>query len=685
MPAAAAGPQLNRTEVIERLVAEAPPAVVTPNRRLARALERDVSFARLASGLRTWRSPDILPVTAFVERAYAALLYSERGAALPLLLTQAQEQALWESAIRDSGAVLIAVPDAAALAREAWQLAHAWGIAARIQGFPGNDDVRAFADWALRYQRKTADAGQIDTARLTDLLARYWGCDEIGRPGELIAYGFDAITPQQSALLSALAAAGCKVARAGAEPLPAHAVRIECADRRDEIARAAAWARARLEARPDARIGVVVPELARQRAALLRAFSAAMRPDYALPGQAPRVMPFNVSLGEPLNACPLVNAALGVLELASREIAFERASRLLRSPFIAGAEAERLGRARADAALRRRAEPSVTLDRLLALLAREGSACPLLLQRLSALAELRRQRLFGAQRPSALAQAMHEALARAGFPGERSLDSAEFQALQKWHELLAAFAALDRVLGRTSYAEALARLRRMAADTLFQPETPEVPVQILGVLEAAGMRFDHLWVMGLSDQSWPPAPRPNPFLPIELQRAARITHSTAAESLLWAQRQTEAWLAAAHEVVLSHPQRDQDRELQASALIGAIGAIGAIVARPAQSSGAPGPPAPDPVGYREQVHGSSRMESLADSAAPPVALPAVLRGGTAVLSDQAACPFRATARHRLGANALEAPHSGLDARERGTLVHRVLARTWTELGSKAAL
>jgi probable DNA repair protein len=56
-----------------------------------------------------------------------------------------------------------------------------------------------------------------------------------------------------------------------------------------------------------------------------------------------------------------------------------------------------------------------------------------------------------------------------------------------------------------------------------------------------------------------------------------------------------------------------------------------------------------------------------------------------VIRDQAACPFRALARHRLGAEGLATPHAGLDAMERGTLVHRVLALIWAQLNAKSAL
>jgi ATP-dependent helicase/nuclease subunit B len=62
-----------------------------------------------------------------------------------------------------------------------------------------------------------------------------------------------------------------------------------------------------------------------------------------------------------------------------------------------------------------------------------------------------------------------------------------------------------------------------------------------------------------------------------------------------------------------------------------------------------------------------------------------VRGGTRVLADQAACPFRAFARHRLGARALESPEPGLDALQRGQLLHALMAELWKQLGTSAAL
>ena len=652
---------------------EAGCAVVTPNRRLAAYLKRDYDRAQLAAGRAVWPTADMLPFSAFVERAYGDALYSGQAAGFPILLAPAQEQALWESIIRESesGKALLAVPETAALAREAWQLAHAWRLMPLIGKFPLNEDAKAFQQWAQRYEAITRRERQTDGARLADVTASLLARTEIRKPKALVHYGFDLVMPQQTALFEALAAAGCEVTGAGPEPRGGDRLRLACADSADEIRRAAAWARTRLEANNAARIGVVVPELAKHRKAIRRIFSAVMEPDYALPGSRHPALPFNVSLGEPLPSYPLVNAAFLALELAGREIDFERASRLIRSPFLAGADSELARRARLDAWLRKRAEPVVTLDRLLALIAHEDAGCPVLAQRLSALAEFRKARLFGVQPPSAWARAVSGALALIGFPGERGLDSTEFQTLAKWHEVVADLAALDRVVPRTGYTDAVSRLRRMAADALFQPETPEVPIQVLGELEATGMHFDHLWVMGLSDETWPRGPRPNPFLPAERQRAAGVPQGSAAGMLELARRLTGEWLSCAGEVVLSHPRREDDREFKPSPL------IVAVPERPLAL--------PDYASYRDAVHGVRKLERSEDAKAPLLDGAAAAVGGTAVIRDHAACPFRALARHRLGAESLEAPHAGLDAKERGTLVHRLLAQAWAQLKTRGAL
>jgi probable DNA repair protein len=88
--------------------------------------------------------------------------------------------------------------------------------------------------------------------------------------------------------------------------------------------------------------------------------------------------------------------------------------------------------------------------------------------------------------------------------------------------------------------------------------------------------------------------------------------------------------------------------------------------------------------FRNEIFGKRAVSSLEDRRAPSIAAPAV-RGGTRVLSDQAACPFRAFARWRLRAEPLEAPTEGLDAAQRGTLLHELMKHLWSSLKDSSAL
>lgn len=669
-------------------------AVVTPNRRLAQTLAREFDGLQIASGRTVWETADVLPFGAFVERLYEDALYSGIAARLPLLLTGVQEQELWQAAIRASewGEALLAVLRAAADCRKAWGLAHEWRIAGAATGnegsFPGNEDAKAFAQWARDYARRCDKDGNTDGARLADVVVPLLKEAALRKPRLLVAYAFDVLPPQARDFLDACARQGIEVRSCDPEKKEAKVSRVAFASAREELEAAANWARSKLEsltllplprrdkgtlgaeqragdkgtleAEQRVRIGVVVPELGQRRKEVARVFARIMDPAHNLPGAERKALPFNISLGAPLSDYPLAHAALSILELASNEIPFEQASKLVRSPFLAGAESEMAARARLDARLRKRAPARVTLGKLVALI--EGA--PMLRESLETLFNLAREHPGGERSPHDWGRHCSALLEAAGFPGERGLDSDEFQTRTKFNETLAEFAKLERVAPAMSFAQALVRLRRLCADTLFQPETPDAPIQVLGVLESAGIEFDALWVSGLTDEAWPLTASPNPFVPPALQRKAGIPEASAEATLARGRRITDGWLAAADEVVVSHPTMEADRTLLPSPLISDI---------PEEK-----PETGNYKRYRDLIFAARRSETVPDGQAPalPIKTP---RGGTRILSDQAACPFRAFARHRLAAESLEEPVAGPDARARGLLLHTLMKELWAEL------
>ena len=95
-------------------------------------------------------------------------------------------------------------------------------------------------------------------------------------------------------------------------------------------------------------------------------------------------------------------------------------------------------------------------------------------------------------------------------------------------------------------------------------ENEGAPVQILGVLEASGVRFDHLWIMGLHDEALPAHANPHPFIPISMQREHKLPHASAERELEYATKLMERLFASAPHVVLSYPEMDGDRALSPS-------------------------------------------------------------------------------------------------------------------------
>src|SRR4030095_7917874 len=117
------------------------------------------------------------------------------------------------------------------------------------------EDAQAFREWAKSYEARTR--GDTAAARLPDLVLKF--IEKIKRPPLLVACGFDISAPQTREFLSAFDLGECHP-----ESLEASALKISAPSAQQEMERAAAWARLRLE-QGKRRIGVVVPDLAQRR------------------------------------------------------------------------------------------------------------------------------------------------------------------------------------------------------------------------------------------------------------------------------------------------------------------------------------------------------------------------------------------------------------------------------------
>ncbi|HTC35223.1 MAG TPA: PD-(D/E)XK nuclease family protein [Bryobacteraceae bacterium] len=625
--------------------------VITASRRLARVLTEQFHGLETARGRMVWNRPDILPLEGFLDRAWRDWLWRAASSDAPVLLNAAQEQALWERIIRTSplGESLLQIPETARQAAQTWQLVVAYRLA--VDGsFEASDDTAAFAEWSREFSTLCGASDWLERARLSDFLRPKIASGEAPRPSEVYVAGFDEMTPQQVELFAALGEwRTLEIGEHASAP-----ERRKLRDSSDEIRSAAAWARKLLESDPKAQIGaIVVPDLTRSRSVADRIFRQTL-------GRAA-----HLSVGPPLGDYPVVRAALLMLDFAQGALPLSRAGMLLRSPFLGGAEGEWSGRAQLDAKLRRHSLWDIDI----AALRDAAGNCPQL-QRALRRVEKKLRNLLREQTPSAWSSEVAGLLDAFGWPGDRTLSSVEFQTIEAWRGLLAALASLDLTATPMNLAQVTGWLRESAASTQFQPEDEGAPMQVMGMLEAAGLRFDHLWIMGLHDEALPAPANPNPFLPSALQRQRNLPHSSAARELDFARTMMDRLLRSAPDVVLSYPEREGDRALGPSPLV-----TGGLWLDDGDEH---------TDDWIVNMRASAAFEEIADEAAPAL-VQGDSTGGAGLFKDMAACPFRAFAKHRLGARPMEDPDLGLSYRDRGTTVHKALEVIWRELGSHARL
>jgi len=648
--------------------------IVTGSDRLARRLHERVADAYLAAGRSAWERPDILPVGAFWRRLAVEL---QQDPALPLaqrrLLPRHAVQCRWEALVAESfaDAPLLQANGAARTALDAWQLCRTWLLDPAVLANDPLEETRLLAEWGRRFEQECADRALLPEYALPEAVLAALEQSASARahlPDSVQLAGFMELSPLEAHRWEALRALGVDI-RSVETPAADAGVRVlPCSDVRAEMAAVATWVREQIALSSSQgitpRIGIIVPDLAGRRAALKRVLTETLCPERVADfSDAP--LPFNFSLGEPLAERALVADALIALRLARRRVEFVDAARLCRSPYF-GADIEFAARLQLEAVMRHNGYAEFSLGDFRFLADREH--CPQFADALQAFQQAVRENDDDVP-PSAWARRFSHWLELLGWCRFRSLDSAEYQTRVAFNELLARLGELDVVLGACSRNVAFTWLNRLATETPFQPRAADAPVQVLGLLEATGMPFDAVWVMGLTDDVLPAAPRPNPFLPIEIQRVKNLPQSSAARELKFAQDIFDGLRRAAPLINCSYPVREKDADLGPSPLLREheLHVPPELQASPAR-----------------QWFRSATLENIQDMRGP-VHAPGAARGGTALLQDQSHCPFRAFAIHRLHAGDWPTPQPGPDALIRGLVTHRVLEKLWTRWRTHAQL
>ncbi len=695
--------------------------LLTPNRRLSATLLKKYNQAQVDAGKTCWRSVAVLPFTSWIQQ-----LWDDYSAAqldnMPLLLTSQQELILWEEILQQFPAneTLLQLSETAELAKTAWGTLKQWQINLTHPALATTDDSQAFLSWAIHFQSKCRENNWLDINSMMQLIGEKILVNKIKLSKCIIVTGFTELSPLQKYLFSCCEQIGTQVIFDTQTDPTTLAQRISLSDEETEIRTMARWAKSLMDsnassviaseakqpslfntdfeaqkvlinaektgllrfARNDERkgellpsltIGCVVPNLEKKRDLVSTIFS-----EVFCEGLLYRLdcttQPFNITAGKSLAAYPIVHDALQLLGLNKSIMTSEQVSHLLLSPFLGDAEQEQTKRAQMDARLRKANRKHSQLKKLIHRQEKINlyTSCPRLAKRIeNFLTVLDSQPTL--QSMSKWSGVFIEALNTLGWPGERSINSQEYQIVQRWLELLEEYQTFDKVLPKKNYQTALRYLTRLTANSVFQPQGTDTSVQVLGVLEATALPFDHTWVMGFDDSVWPPAAKPNPFVPHRLQASLKMPHSCAEHEFEYSKRLTEQLLQSTSHIIFSHAKNNLDCELRVSPLVSHLPEV-----TEEQLNLSPF------ISLAEQCRQGQLIETLQDSQAPAVTLENT-HGGASLFRLQAACPFKAFAEIRLHARPLETPVLGLRAEDRGKITHKALELAWLDIKTSDTL
>lgn len=349
---------------------------------------------------------------------------------------------------------------------------------------------------------------------------------------------------------------------------------------------------------------------------------------------------------------------------------------LLRTPFIFGSDSERLARSKLEVHLRGLRGYALSVETVLQLSnqTEQPFYCPAWQKQVSdfrglLLADKSRKHL-----PSAWAERISLYLEALGWPGEKLLNYNQLQVMRRFQEVLNALAGLDMIYREIDWEKARAQLANIVANSLFQYESGALaPIQIVGAVEAVGISFGKAWVLGLTDEIWPPTPQPNPFIPFDLQTQFDIPHSSAAREWQFSKQLTEQFCQLAPQVIFSSARFKRDVQQRPSPLLSAVDVVSLAHL------------GLEDLCVEDKTSVVDHCEYLIDQYAPPIDLRKGLRGGVSLFKLQAACPFRAFAEIRLRAKGLEKIQVHFDKKDQGALVHRVIELIWSVLKTQKGL
>jgi len=630
--------------------------VLTVNNRLARTLT-----GKLAETVQEGAAEllKIEPWTSWLTNQVIERLYAGDESGFSQVLDSQTTRLVWAEAIAQFEAErsLIDMDQVAAIAADADALLLNWQM--DVSPAWRTPDYNRFLSWRKAYESRLTKLNAIDLPRVPGHVVSWIRAGALALPKHVVLMGFTDVSVSMRLVLDAMVAGGVRISQLNLlEAQTGQMVsKVSLATPEQQWSAAVAWARRHLLAQPRGRFAIVVPTLQNE------ATEARRLLERELDGFA-----YNVAVAPSLAQWPQARAMLNWLRLLVEFCQHGRvepalAGQALLAGGCAGSESEAGARAMLDARWRHQQRLVVThadwqdeIRTMPKLFDAWQHACALW-------QTLAGKRLSWFQ----WANGFRAVLAALEFPGEGTQSSVQYQTVAAIDQLMSALAVLDDCMEPQEAVKAWQMLSRLARQTLFQPQRdPNARLDVLGLLEAEGGRWDGVWIMGVTDDVLPAVVSPNPLIPIQALTQAGAPRSTAQREYEWAAELMQALRRAGDEVVFSWAERDGEQPNRPSPFLAHL----PLAILPTDS---------DEVTVPTLVATQTWLDEPDIAVTPDE----TIRGGVTVLQTQAANPMWAFFQHRLSARGLPAHAQWPATFDRGNFLHRVLQLLWQQWGDQA--
>lgn len=630
--------------------------IITPSTRLARLLQAKQNLLAKQENIKL-ASTTILDYTNWLHR-----LHQITDPATSIL-NAGQEHLLWQYIINKSDFTdnLLLKSQISYCTIEAYRLLRDYNVNTHELYASSLKEHSIFIKWMNEFTHLCKQENIISESDIGTLITNALPLIKKSLPSNIIFYAFEEFNPNQERLRNQLTDLGFNVSDEYPIKESNTHVRAYAFSTLDEELRAMAeWAKAEHEKNPTTSITCVVPNLISLREQVKQTFMDVFYGPLQFNHAIKPV--FNLSGGYSLYDASPIFSALNLLSLNVNNLNTLELAHLSQTPYIQGYFDEIAQRNQWTNTLKTLYHFPLNFKQLSSTLVTHGA-----LQLENSLSKINQSY---SQRNETLtlhewSNYFHQVLNELGWPGDRKLTSEEYQQVQRFHDALAEYAELDVRNNRYNHHDALIILNDFIKNILFEQETENSSIQVLGLLEAAGLSGDLLWIMHLDDKTLPNKAQSNPLIPIALQKKYNMPHSSSEQELVYSNRLFNRFIDNHLQVQLSYHQHEQDEKLSVSPLL----KNNQLIVKDVLLS---------PHLYTEL------LEELNDEA---VALKEgeKISGGSDVFRSQSDCSFKAFAKHRLHIKPLEQEGLHYNQKQRGIVLHNALEIIWSNLQSHTNL